>query len=163
MSMYTRVSLLAAMAAAAAAQPRITEVRNHAGNIPPGMPNHAIARGAIMALRGSGLAAEGGLSQDPVLDRNLGGVSVRVTVGGAATMAIPYSVSPGLIVAILPSATPEGDGSVTVAYNGQTSPPAPVRVVTSAFGIATIDESGGGVAAAFDADSKPITFTASAN
>jgi len=65
-------------------------------------------------------------------------------------------------VAILPSATPVGDAAVTVTLGGQTSPPAPVRVVRGAFGFTTVDGSGGGVVAALDADSNPVTFTATA-
>jgi len=87
--MIQRFTLTAVFAAALCAQPRITSIQNHAANIVAGMPNYAIAQGSIMAIRGTGLGPAEALTQEPDLDRNLGGVSVRITGGGSTTEAIP--------------------------------------------------------------------------
>lgn len=149
----------------AAAQPRITGIQNNYSYLLPGTPNYAIAQGSIVVIYGANMAPAGLLQQgfNPTLNRNLGGVSIKFTVGAATTEAIPYYVSPGQIAAILPSATPAGAGSITVAYNGQTSPPFPVTVVPSAFGILTLGGNGLGTAAVFDQNFNYINFVNAAN
>ncbi|MFN0101648.1 MAG: hypothetical protein ACKV2U_06095 [Bryobacteraceae bacterium] len=149
----------------AAAQPRITGIQNNYSYLIPGTPNYAIAQGCIFALYGVNMAPTGLLQQglNPALNRNLGGVSIKITVGGTTTEAIPYYVSPGQIAAILPSATPVGTGTMTVTYNGQTSPAFPLAVVQSAFGILTLGGNGLGTAAVYDLDFNYITPTNAAN
>ena len=113
----TRLTLAALLLAGiAAAQPRITGIQNNYSYLLPGTPNYAIAQGSIVVLYGANMAPAGLLQQgfNPALNRNLGGVSIRITVGATTTEAIPYYVSPGQITAILPSATPVGAGSITV-------------------------------------------------
>jgi uncharacterized protein (TIGR03437 family) len=100
---------------------------------------------------------------NPALNRNLGGVSIKITVGATVTEAIPYYVSPGQIAAILPSATPLGAATMTVTYNGQTSPPFALTIVQSAFGILTLGGNGLGTAAVYDLDYNYITPTHAAN
>jgi uncharacterized protein (TIGR03437 family) len=114
---------LLALAGLAAAQPRITGIQNNYSYLLPGTPNYGIAQGSIFVLYGTNMAPAGLLQQsfEPALSRNLGGVSIKTTVAGTTTEAIPYYVSPTQIAAILPSATPVGTGSMTVTYNGQTS------------------------------------------
>jgi len=116
-------------------------------------------------LYGTGMAPDGLLQQgfDPALNRNLGGVSIKITIAGTTTEAIPYYVSPTQIAAILPSATAAGTGSMTVTYNGQTSAPFALTVVQSALGILTLGGNGLGDAAVFDLDYKYITPTNAAN
>jgi len=87
----------------------------------------------------------------PTLDQNLGGVLISVTVAGVTTQAIPHYVSPGQIGAILPSATPPGEGTVRLTYNGETSAPYPILVVESAFGLMTMGGNGLGHAVVMDA------------
>lgn len=149
----------------AAAQPRITGIQNNYSYLLPGTPNFAIAQGSIFVLYGSNMAPAGVLEQgfNPALNRNLGGVSVKTTVGSTTTEAIPYYVSPTQIAAILPSATPAGSGSMTVTFNGQTSPPFNLTVVRSAFGILTLGGNGLGTAAVFDLNFNYIGFTNSAH
>ena len=107
------------------------------GYFVPASLNHGIARGSIFAV--STDVAQATASQDPPLQGSLAGVTIEVNVDGVTTQAIPYYVSPGQIVAILPSATPAGTGTMTVASGGQTCS-APIQVVESAFGLmATAD------------------------
>jgi uncharacterized protein (TIGR03437 family) len=149
----------------AAAQPRINGIQNNYSYLIPGTPNFAIAQGCIFVLYGDNMAPAGLLQQgfNPALNRNLGGVSVKITVGATTTEAIPYYVSPGQIAAILPSATPLGAATMTVTYNGQTSPPFALTVVQGAFGILTLGGNGLGTAAVYDLDYNYITPTHAAN
>ncbi len=146
--------LLLSFCAASVASPSIAGLQNNYSFLLADTPNYGIARGSIFIIYGGGMAAPelvvGGF--DPALDPNLGGVSVEVTVGGVTTEAIPYYVSATQISAILPSATPAGDGVITVTYNGETSPPFAIEVVESAFGLMTMSGNGLGQAVLMDAD-----------
>jgi uncharacterized protein (TIGR03437 family) len=159
------VLICLAFAGLAEAQPRIVGIQNNYSYLIPGTPNFAIAQGCIFVLYGDNMAPAGLLTQgfNPALNRNLGGVSVKITVNGTTTEAVPYYVSPGQIAAILPSATPVGTGTMTVTYNGQTSPPFALTVVQSAFGILTLGGNGLGTAAVYDLDFNYITPTHAAN
>ncbi len=149
----------------AVAQPRVTGIQNNYSYLLPGTPNYGIAQGSIFVLYGANLAPAGVLSQgfNPALNRNLGGVSIKFTVGGTTTEAMPYYVSPGQIAAILPSATPVGSGSITVTYNGQTSASFAVTVVQSAFGILTLGGNGLGTAAVNNLNYELLSPTNAAN
>ena len=161
----TRLLACPLFAGIAAAQPRITGIQNKYSYLIPGTPNFAIAQGCIFVLYGANMAPAGILQQgfNPALDKNLGGVSIKITVAGTTTEAIPYYVSPGQIAAILPSATPVGTGTMTVTYNGQTSATFPLTVVQSAFGILTLGGNGLGNAAVYDLNYNYITPTNAAN
>ena len=150
---------------AVSAQPRITGIQNNYSYLIPGSPNYAIAQGSIFILYGSGIGPAALLQQgfSPALNRNLGGVSVKITVAGTTTEAIPYYVSAGQIAAILPSATPVGTGVMTVAYNGQTSATFPLTFVQSALGLLTLGGNGLGNAAVYDLNYNYITPTNAAN
>ncbi len=149
----------------AVAQPRITGIQNNYSYLLPGTPNYAIAQGCIFTLYGANMAPAGLLQQgfNPSLSRNLGGVSIKITIAGTTTEAIPYYVSPDQIAAILPSATPVGSGTMTVTYNGQTSAAFSLTVVQSAFGILTLGGNGLGAAAVYDLNYSYITPTNAAN
>lgn len=153
--------LLLTVAGIALAQPRITGIQNNYSYLIPNTPNYAIARGCIFILYGANMGPATLAQQgfNPALDRNLGGVSIKITVAGTTTEAIPYYVSAGQIAAILPSATPAGTGTMTVTYNGQTSAAFPLTVVQSAFGILTVGGNGLGNAAVYDLDYNYITPT----
>lgn len=159
-----RLWLMAATALLAIAQPRVTGLQNNYSYLLPGTPNYGIAQGSIFVLYGQSMAPAGLLQQgfNPALNPNLGGVSVKITAGGATREAIPYYVSPDQIAAILPSATPVGAATLTVTYNGQTSAPFSFTVVQSAFGILTLGGNGLGNAAVYDLDYRYITPTHSA-
>ncbi len=157
-------ALLLAAALPAVAQPVVAALQNNYSYALPGTPSYGIARGSIFILYGSGVGPAALLTQgfSPALNRNLGGVSVKVTVAGVTTEAIPYYVSAAQIAAILPSATPAGDGVITVTFNGQTSAPKPIKVVNSAFGVLTLSGAGSGTAAVYDAGYNYVTLTRSA-
>jgi uncharacterized protein (TIGR03437 family) len=116
-----------------------------------GLPGSGVAKGSMFTLFGTGLGP------DPYqqaysfpLPQVLGGTSVNVTVGDATVPAILLFVSKYQVNAILPSTVPAGTGTVTVTYNDQTSAPAPIQVVDSAFGIFAYNSAGSGQAVATD-------------
>ena len=138
-------------AALGLAQPVVSAVQNNYSYIPPGVPQYGIAQGSIFVVFGTGLAnASTGLQSIP-LKTTLEGVSAAVSVGGVTRAAILYYVTPTQIAGILPSSTPVGTGTITVTNNGRASAPAPITVVQSAFGTLTLDGSGTGPAAVFNA------------
>jgi uncharacterized protein (TIGR03437 family) len=94
----------------------------------------------------------------------LSGVTIDVVGSDGNTYhAIPYYVSSSQSAAILPSATPVGDATIAVTYNGQTSAAAPVKVVKTAFGTLAVNGAGSGAAAAFDASYNLLSPTNAAN
>jgi len=154
--MRTRPLILAAMAASAACliaqaqsptitSPSVTAVVNGASYITPGLPNAGIAQGAIFVIFGSDLGpANISFAPTAFQSTTLSNTSVSVTVAGTTVNAPMYYTSAGQVAALLPSNTPTGTGTITVAYNGQTSSPVPITVVASNVGIFTIDSSGQG-------------------
>ena len=116
-------------------------VSNNYNYVQPGMPNYGIAQGSIFTMGGTNDMTESTASQGVPLQTSLAGVTITVTVGGVTTQAIPYSVSPAQITAILPSKTPVGNATVTVTSGGN-SVSASTTVVQSAFGLATVSTPG---------------------
>jgi uncharacterized protein (TIGR03437 family) len=112
-----------------------------------GLPNHGIAKGSMFIIYGTNLGPAT-LAQAPgfPLPTNVGGSSVRVTVGGTTVDALILSSLSSQIVALLPSSTPEGEGTLTVTANGQTSATATIRVLPAAFGMFTLNQAGSGPA-----------------
>ena len=146
------------------AAPSIASVLNNYSSIVPNAPNYGIAPGSLIVIYGSNLAAAGGPQtlQDPskALPFTLSGSSVSVTVNGTTVQPAFYYAFPGQIAVVLPSSTPVGTGTITVSYGGQTSAPAPLKVVASAFGF---DYYGGALAAVTDnGDGHLITTSDSA-
>lgn len=150
-------------AAAAFAQPRINQIQNNYSYILPGMPNYGIAQGSIFDIFGVGLGTQTTPLQNVPLPLRLNGTSADITVNGVTTHAILYYVSATQIAAILPSATPTGVGQVIVTVNGKASPPAPITVVQSAFGMLSMNGLGNGPAAVYDINSNFLTLTNAAN
>jgi len=138
-------------AALGLAQPVVSAVQNNYSYIPPGVPQYGIAQGSIFVVFGTGLANASTSLQAIPLKTTVEGVSAAVTVGGVTRAAILYYVTPTQIAGILPSNTPVGSGTIVVTNNGRASAAAPITVVQSAFGTLTLDGSGGGPAAVFDA------------
>lgn len=68
--------------------------------------------------------------------------------GGSAINAFMYYTVAGAVTGILPSSVTPGTYAVRVIYNGQTSSPQNVTVVSRHFGIATANGAGTGVAQA---------------
>ena len=131
-------------AAAAYSQPVANAVLNNASYTRPGLPNAGIAQGSMVAIFGTGLATGNMTATSFPLTSNMGGTSVKVTVGGTTVDALMVYTTPNQIGAIIPSNTPVGQASATVTLNGQTSRPVNFEVVRSAFGIFTINQRGSG-------------------
>jgi uncharacterized protein (TIGR03437 family) len=123
---------------APASGPAITAVMNNSSTIPAGFPNSGVAPSSLIVIQGSGMATPGSTAvlQDTTkgLPTILNGASLSVTVGGTTVTPAIYYSSPTQIAAVLPAATPPGNGTITVSYNGTPSAAAPIQVVPSAFG-----------------------------
>jgi len=121
----------------------------------PGMPGSGVAQGSIFTIYGSGLGPASGVSASTFpLPTTLSGTSVAVTVGGTQVSAIILFTVSTQVNAILPSTTHVGSGTITVTYNGQTSPSENIMVVGSAFGIFAFNSQGTGQAIATDVNYK---------
>ncbi len=132
-----------------------------ASYLPSGFPNSGIAQGSIFIVFGSGMGPAAIVQNNAFpLQEKLGGTSVDVTVNGTTTHALMIYTVAGQVAAILPSATPTGDGTLTVTYNGSASDPAPIHVIKNGFGIFTINQAGTGPAVATFADYSVVTLIA---
>jgi len=124
-----------------AGQPFVSGVVNNSSGIPFGYSNSGITPSGLIAITGSNLSDPG----DPVLQSSaapglpltLNGTSVTIVVNGVATHPALYYTSPTQLAAVVPAATPTGNGVLTVTYNGQTSAPSPVMVVPASLGMNT--------------------------
>src|ERR1051326_1089576 len=137
----------APLATAVSAQPKINTngVVNVASYAIPGMPNAPIAQGSVFVIFGSGMgpATLQQVTQFPV-PTTLGGTSVTISAGGQTLQAPVIYTLAGQVAAILPSNTPTGSATVTVAFNGATSAPQTIQVVTSSFGTFAVNQQGNG-------------------
>ncbi len=149
--MKITVFLMLSTLAALAQQPRIDRIQNNYSYLLPDHPSYGIAQGSIFIIRGANLAPSSTDLQNIPLGTTLNGVSARVTVNGTSTDVLWYYVTPAQLGGILPSATPVGNGTITVTTAAGISPPAPIKVVRSAFGVLTLNGTGAGAAAVFDA------------
>ena len=89
----------------------------------------------------------------------LAGTSVQVTVNGVTVDCFMIFTSAGQLAAVLPSNTPLGQGTITVAFNGQRSEPAEMLVVESAIGIFAIRQDGHGPGIVTDVNFRPNSLT----
>jgi len=130
------------------AAPAITSVMNAASNIPPGLPNAAIALGSIFIVKGSGLGpADISIAPAAFQSPSLSGTSVTITAGTTTVSALMYYTSATQVAALLPSNTPFGPvRTITVTYNGETSAPVALDTIANNPGIFTVDSSGQGPA-----------------
>jgi len=142
----------------------IRSVTNAASLAPNGAPNAALAQGSQIAILGTGLGpAEGVTVKEfpyPSTD-GLGGVTVKIEVGGTSANAILISVSERKVVAVVPSNVATGTGQLTLAYDGKTVT-APVNVVATNFGVFDLSGAGTGPARLKNAAGEDVTFTAPA-
>ncbi|HTR39480.1 MAG TPA: hypothetical protein VMH80_26585 [Bryobacteraceae bacterium] len=122
-----------------ASVPVVGSVLNNSSLTPPLLPNYGVAPSSIFLITGSNLADPGQpmlqSSSSPGIPLTLNGTSLTVVVNGVTTHPGLYYTSPGQLAAVLPAATPVGNGIITVTHNGTTSAPAPIQVVASAVGI----------------------------
>ena len=142
------VSLLSCLlVASACAQPLVYNrgVLNAASFMPQGLASGGIAQGSIFSIFGTrfGPGSPVEASAFP-LGTTLGNVSVTLTQGATTVNAIPLYVSNTQVNAIMPSNAPLGRVSLRVLSGALKSPPVPVTVVTSAFGIFTAGGAGTG-------------------
>ena len=151
-------ALACAFAPIAFAQtPTVSGLLNNYSYTLPGLPSYGIAQGSIFDIFGTYLASTASpLQATP--PQSLDGVSISVTVNGATTTPLIYSVSPGQIDAVLPSATPAGKGTLTVTTSAGASAPFDIQVVPSGFGILTLN-SGTGPAAGYDINNNYALFS----
>ncbi|HXM41652.1 MAG TPA: IPT/TIG domain-containing protein, partial [Bryobacteraceae bacterium] len=107
-------------------------VVNAAANAPLALADSAIARGAVLIVRGSRLGA------------HLPDVSAKLKgAAGEARLAIVPG-DPSAVTARVPANAPLGPASLTVVVNGRSSPPYPVKVVPAQFGIYATNGKGWG-------------------
>ncbi|MBL8178168.1 MAG: hypothetical protein JNK48_26070 [Bryobacterales bacterium] len=142
----------------------IRSITNAASLAPAGAPHAAIAQGAQMAILGADIGpAEPAVASAfpyPTTD-GLGGVTVKVTVGGTTADAILVSASARKVVAVVPSNVPTGTGEVTLTFDGKPVK-APVTIVATSFGVFDLSGAGTGPARLKNADGADVTFTAPA-
>jgi uncharacterized protein (TIGR03437 family) len=144
--------------------PVISQVANAASYNPAGLPNGPIAQGAIFVIKGSNLGpAAISIAAAAFQKTTLSGTSVSVTVGGATVSPLMYYTSAGQLAALLPSNTPTGTGTVTVTYNNQTGPAAPIAVTQNNLGIFTVSSDGTGAGIVTYPDYSLVSATKAAN
>ncbi len=134
------VPILCLAALAATAQPVVTGALNAAGYMRPGLPNGGLAQGSFIAIFGRNLAPQGTNLANYPLPAAFQGVSARI---GSAELFIVYT-TPNQVGAIVPSITPLGDLPLTLTFNGQTSAPLTVRIVSRSLGLFTLNQAGSG-------------------
>lgn len=142
---------------AALGAPVVTGITNNYSFIPSGFSNSGVAPSSIITIFGTGMAnAPTGpvvlqSSAGPAgIPTSLNGASISVTVGGKTVTAAMYYAIPTQIAAVLPAATPTGNGTLKVTYNGTASNAFPIQVVPSAFGLDTYYGTGSGLITATD-------------
>jgi uncharacterized protein (TIGR03437 family) len=146
--------------AAIAGAASIAGVYNAGSWLPPLLPNSGIAQGAIFTVTGSGLgptALQQVQSYPLPTTQGLAGTTVKVTVGSVTQACIMVYTSDGQVAAILPSATPVGNGTLSVSYQGATATLA-IQVVKGSFGMFTLNEGGSGPGVVTDLSYNPITM-----
>ena len=133
----------------------------NAGNLAGSLePNYGVAPGSRFALLGSALGATASQEDFP-LAKQLGEASVTVTVGGTTLDCWVLSARADRVVALLPSAMPAGDGTVTLTRSPLTAT-TKIHVVPVAFGLLARDQTELGPAFAFHDNMNPITLLDSA-
>jgi uncharacterized protein (TIGR03437 family) len=136
------------LASATHARPFIfhRSIVNAASFTPQGLPNGAIARGAIFSIFGRDLGPAVGVSAPALpLQTTLAAVSVRVCRGtNDCISAYPLYVSAGQINAVMPSTAPIGAVNVIVRYNNEDGNFSPAQVTDTAFGTFAVSSGGFG-------------------
>ena len=141
--------------------PVVASVLNNSSQNPDGFPNSGVAPSSIFVIIGTGLADPTDpvlqSSADPGLPSALNGASITITAGAVTLHPAIYYTIPTQIAAVMPANAPIGAANLTVTYNGATSAPFQIHIVSSAVGINRYD---GNVGVATDAiTSALIGFT----
>jgi len=154
------------------AQPAITpnSVVNAASYAQKGMPNYGIAQGSVFIVKGQNLGAKGVVTATSFpLQTTMGNTSMKISLAGTSIDVLMIYVvagQPGAddqLAGIVPSTAPTGTGTITVTFNGRTSAPAPITVVSSSFGIFTINQGGAGPGVFTDPNFKVNTLVNAAH
>lgn len=142
----------------------VAGVTNAATYIDPSLPNGAIAQGSIAIASGKNLGPQTlAVDQNPFQNTSLAGTSVAITVGGTTVAGLMYYTSFGQAAFLVPSNTPVGTGSITVTYNGQKGPPAPITITQNNIGIFTVTSDGQGAGIVTYPDYSLVSTTKAAN
>jgi uncharacterized protein (TIGR03437 family) len=163
--LLTLFVFLGLVAPGISAAPVVNQVLNAASNIDPRMPNAALAPGSIFIVKGTGLGpAQISIAPSAFQSTTLSGTSVKLTVSGTTVDALMYYTSANQIAALLPSNTPAGGGTITVTYNGDSSPSTPFRgVVARNLALFTVDSTGTGPAIVTYPDYSLVSPSRAAN
>ena len=118
-------------------------------NAPAGMPDSGIAQGSVLGITGKNIGPAVEVSQpnsisDFPLGFQLGGTSIQIQSGDVTTQVIMRDVSTNFAGGIVPSSTPLGPATVTVTYNGRTTAPLPITIVSTSPGLDTRNGAGSG-------------------
>jgi uncharacterized protein (TIGR03437 family) len=161
MSLLSRMAGLGfGFAAALAAAPSISAIVNAANYLPPSLPNSGVAQGALFTVFGTGLGpATPAQAQSYPLPttQGIGGTTIQATVNGTVENCIMFYSSASQLIAILPSTTPVGTGTLTVTYQGGSGSSA-IQVQAADFGAVTLNGAGFGPAVVTDQSYTPITL-----
>jgi uncharacterized protein (TIGR03437 family) len=125
---------------------------------------NSIAQGSLFIVYGTTIGpAQLAEAASYPLPPQIGGTSISVS-SGSTTLVCPMVYSTlGTAAAILPSNTPPGAASVSLTYNGRTTPfPAQINVVPSAVGLYTLSSSGLGPGSVTALNGAVNTFAATA-
>jgi uncharacterized protein (TIGR03437 family) len=135
-------------------------VKNSASYANPGFQNGAIAQGSLFVVFGSGMGpAQIQSATSFPLPTTLVTTSASVTVNGTTRACIMIYTQDAQIAAILPSTVPTGTGTITVSYNGATSPTAPIIVAANSPGLFTRNQQGSGPAVVQDVNAAYNSYT----
>jgi uncharacterized protein (TIGR03437 family) len=122
--------------------------------------NYGVAPGSRFAILGSGLGSEASQESFP-LATQLGEASVKVTVGNFTADCWLLSTRADRVIALLPSSTPTGDGTVTLT-RGPLRATTKIHVIPVALGLLARNQSELGPAFAYHDNTNPITLLDSA-
>jgi uncharacterized protein (TIGR03437 family) len=156
------VGTLVLAASTWAQAPTITAIENNYSYIPAGLPNSAIAQGAIFIVKGTNLGPGTLANNTFPLTASFQNVSATVTVNGTAVNLPIYYAWSDQLAFVLPSNTPVGSGTLTVNVNGQMVN-SPITVVAGQFGLLNLNAQGSGPAAAEHLDYSLVTPNNAAN
>ncbi|MBI3469819.1 MAG: hypothetical protein HY013_00505 [Candidatus Solibacter usitatus] len=114
----------------------------------------SIAPGQFVSLFGSGLASQSAQASTAIYPSSLGGVQVLIN-----DLAAPvYSVSPGLIAALVPFAVTGAKATLVVNNNGTRSNPVEMPLAKTAPGIFTLSQTGTGLGAVLHTDYSIVDY-----
>jgi uncharacterized protein (TIGR03437 family) len=117
-----------------------------------------VAPGALLGIYGHRLGPSDVVESPQAPDLELGGVSVSLDIGDRSYSLPVLLASEGKVVALVPQDAPAGDASVTLRYAGESSNPAPIRIVHYTFGILTVLNIGAGQAFASNVTGDTTTL-----